>query len=269
MGQSDEIIEEESSHVCEKEEHFALVRRGCNEEDETDSPSDEEDNNSTNMKVPVAPPKESNDNNNNNTELLRISPPNEITNIDNNHTQDLPPENQQAIELHSKLEIISDFDRFVSFFSDTIISNLCESPTVGSTIQNTASSFFNFSTSSDDDNQKTQLQIEQKPPPSPDVEKNQIVEYAPKTPPRPVDALADENGLVHIFHDRLSTLYETPENSMDEKAENTEKNDFPPNSMSTLEDEDIIKARWAYAVEMMTLDAQCGSFSDAYEVAEI
>jgi len=166
-------------------------------------------------------------------------------------TNNLPASDQHAIELHSKLEVVSDFDRFVSFFSDTI-SNLCESPTVGSTststIQNTASSFFNFS--------------------SPDIltsQETQIVQHkSPKIPSRPVDvdALADENGLVHIFHDRLSTLYENPTETEAIIEEKEIK-------CSTLEDEDIIKARWAYAVEMMTLDKQCGSFNDIYEVAEI
>ena len=223
------------------------------------------------------------DNNNNNNGQDAILHPNEeviknntivavSTEINESNLQSLhndkPSSANESIDNNNQLEIVSEFDRFVSFCNDTI-SNLCESP-----IQNTATSFFNFSSSSsdEDDKQKNESQVELSSPPPPEIvqEERQIVEHKPKTPPRPVDALADENGLVHIFHDRLSTLYETPENSMEEKEEiNNKNNAIVASNINTLEDEDIIKARWAYAVEMMTLDKQCGSFSDIYEVAEI
>jgi len=136
--------------------------------------------------------------------------------------------NQNAIE------VVSDFDKFVSFCNDTI-STLCESP-----IQNTASSFFNItSTPSSNDNLEPQSTPSEEP-----SKETQIVEYKPNHS----NAIADENGLVHIFHDKLPTLHEIIE------CENN--------------DENVIKARWEYAVQMMTLD-QCGSFSDIYGVAEI
>lgn len=237
------------------------------------------DNHNTNNNMIVAVTSE--ESTDNNIELIQTADKRLSLSSDESTTSSIPVEDQQTLELHSKLELVSDFDRFVSFFNDTI-SNLCESPVSNNYFQSTASSIFNFSTSPDH-NEKQQVQAPSTPPspPSPAavVTHQEIVEYETPTtaitthiPTRSVDALADENGLVHIFHDRLSTLYESPseqENSnINSNNINIKDQQEHTTSISTLEDEDIIKARWAYAVEMMTLDAHCG-FSDAYEVAEI
>jgi len=204
-----------------------------------------------------------------------------------------------TLQVHSSLEVLNDFDRFVNFCSDKI-DTLCESPVSKKCF---STSFFNVGVtnkmnvkekriivSNDDvpDESSSSTQEEKRiipyksSPTHAEIESNATItgnKPSSQLPfctsldslkRAPVDAIADNDGLIHIFHDKLSTLYESGDDECDTDLENN----IPSRNNrrdSSSEDEDIIKARWAYAVEMMNLDGRCGidEVSLGYEVAEI